>query len=95
MPRFVSEAIRPLGSFDADALQRGEPGLPSGFEWRGETLTIASVAGKRKGLKADRGDVYLRRHYFDVTLLGGRNATVYFERQAKRGQPRWFLYTID
>lgn len=95
MPHFVSEAIRPLGALDADVLQRGEPVPPSGFEWRGETLTIVAVNARRRGMKTDRGDVYLRRHYFDVSLLDGRHATIYFERQAKRGQARWFLYTID
>ena len=95
MSQFVSEAIRPLGVFDADALARGEPGAPSGFEWRGETLTIASIVATRKGTKSDRGDVYVRRHYFDVVLTDGRHATISFERQAKRGQPRWYLYTID
>lgn len=92
--QFVSEAIRPIGTFDADALERGEPGLASAFEWRGETLTIATIVRTRKGTKTDRGDVYVKRHYFEVMLLDGRSATIYFDRQAKSGQPRWWLYTI-
>jgi hypothetical protein len=36
-----------------------------------------------------------RRHYFEVELGDGAVAVVYFERQAKRGAPRWFLYTLD
>jgi hypothetical protein len=95
-PRFVSEAIAPVGDdFDVDALGRGEPGLPTAFTWRDETLTIAELLGKRKGTKVDRGDTYVKRHYFEVRLADGRNATIYFERQAKPGQPRWWLYTID
>lgn len=92
--QFVSEAIRPVGTFDADALECGEPGLASAFEWRGETLTIATIVRTWKSTKTDRGDVYVKRHYFEVTLLDGRSATIYFDRQAKSRQPRWWLYTI-
>jgi hypothetical protein len=93
---FVSEALRPVGiDFDADAMGRGEPGLPAAFEWRDQTLTIATVVRMWKGTKTDRGDVYVKRHYFDVELHDGRRATMYFERQAKPGQPRWWLYTIE
>jgi hypothetical protein len=94
--QFVSEAIQPLGEgFDTDAMGRGEPGLPYAFTWRDQTLTVAEIITKRKGTKVDRGDTYVKRHYFDVKLSDGRNATIYFERQAKPNQPRWWLYTID
>ena len=93
--RFVSEAIAPIGeNFDTVAMGRGEPGLPTAFQWRDEVLTIAGLTAARKGTKTDRGDVYVKRHYFDVVLSDGRTATIYFERQAKPTQPRWWLYTI-
>ncbi len=93
--KFVSEAVTPQGDFDADAIGRGEPGLPSGFTWRDQDLAIAGVRKTWKGHKTDRGDVYVKRHYFDVDLADGRVATLYFERQARPGQPRWWLYTIS
>ena len=92
--QFVSEAIAPGADFDTDAMGRGEPGLPNTFTWRSETLVIAELLVKRKGTKTDRGDVYVKRHYFDVRLADGRSATIYFERQAKANQPRWWLYTL-
>ena len=94
--QFVSEPIVPIGGdFDTDAMGRGEPGLPGAFSWRDETLTIVELRAKRKGTKVDRGDTYVKRHYFEVRLADGRDATIYFERQAKANQPRWWLYTID
>ena len=84
----------PIGSFDADAMVRAEPGLPPAFSWRGETLTVAGVVRTWKSHKVDRGDTYVKRHYYEVTLADGRTATIYFDRGARRDAPRWFLYTI-
>jgi len=39
--RFVSEAIRPVaGTGDMARMAIGEPGLPSGFVWRGRTISV-------------------------------------------------------
>ncbi|HEY8298365.1 MAG TPA: DUF6504 family protein [Candidatus Baltobacteraceae bacterium] len=94
--RFVSEPIEPAdASFDPETLARGEPALPAAFRWRDELLSIASTAQMRKSTKVDRGDTYVKRHYFDVILTDGRKASIYFERQAKRNHPRWHLYTLE
>ena len=93
--KFVSEAVVPQGDFDGRAVAHGEPALPTAFAWRDEILTIAAVVRTSRGLKEDRGDTYLKRHTYEVELTDGRAATFYFERQAKPGQPRWWLYTIS
>jgi hypothetical protein len=92
--QFVSEALVPAGDFEADPLERGEPGLPPAFVWRGAELRVAELRRTWRSTKTDRGDVYLKRHWFEVLLADGRTAVVYFERQARRGAPRWWLYTL-
>lgn len=91
--RFVSEPVD-VASFSDDAVGRGEPGAPQSFAWRDETYAVAKLLRVWKGTKNDRGDAYVRRHYFEVVLADGRTAVLYFERQAKRDAPRWWLYTI-
>ncbi|MGZ3522700.1 MAG: DUF6504 family protein [Vulcanimicrobiaceae bacterium] len=92
----VSEPLEAAGgSFDPDAMSRGEPSLPPAFHWRGEVLSIRLSVRTWRSTKTDRGDVYVKRHWFEVQLDDGRHATLYFERQAKRGQPRWWLYTVE
>lgn len=99
-PRLISEAIVPLaGSFDPAAMSRGEPGLPGGFSWRGKDLRIIACDRVWKKLGPEpSGELYLRRHYFQIRMEDGACWTVYCLRQpaasgaAKR---RWFLYSID
>jgi hypothetical protein len=94
--KFVSEEIVPTdGSFETSSMLRGEPSLPPEFTWRDETLTVGALRRTWRGLKEDRGDTYLKRHYFEFETGDGRVAVVYFERHARRGQPRWFLFTIE
>lgn len=97
--RFVSEPIDPArSSGDVAAMARGEPGPPTSFEWRGKRFSVARVVGTRKGMGEDRGDVYVRRHYFDIETDSGERMTIYFERNPlRRGarKPRWWLYTIE
>ena len=97
MPRrFVSEPLNAAGaSFDPATMSRGEPALPTAFEWNEERLTIRSTVRAWRSTKTDRGDVYVARHWFDVELDDGRRMIVYFERQARRNTPRWWLYTIE
>ena len=100
---FVSESIRPrAGSFDASAMGRGEPGLPSAFQWRDAWYDViecrtywkeTSSEGARAG-----GDVYLRRHCYELDMSDGSVWTVYCVRQPPRsGSPKalWYLYTIE
>ena len=95
---FVSEAISPeAGSFDAAAMARGEPGLPRAFAWRGRRFEVAQVYSTHKTSTPDRGEMYLRRHWFQVGTVSGERMTLYCERQTKnrsRPKARWWLYSI-
>jgi len=94
--QFISEPLRPLSeSFDAGAMVHGEPGLPHAFEWRGETLEIKTVLKVWRSTKEDRGDHYLARHWYEIETPDGRRCTIYFDRHAKSGKPRWWLYTLS
>jgi hypothetical protein len=102
-PDFVSEPIVPFrGTFDAQAMSRGEPGLPRGFTWRGTAYDVVERLARwkhssREGGRA-QGELYLRRHYYRLRMSDGSVWTVYFTRQASPGgspKRRWFLYGRD
>jgi hypothetical protein len=96
---FVSEPIVPAaGSFDATAMARGEPGVPRSFSWREKAYVVARVCSTWKSTGKDRGEVYLRRHWFDVETNSGERMTIYCERQAKntkKPKGRWWLYSME
>ncbi len=103
MAEFVGESITPhAGTFDTSRMARGEPGLPTGFVWRGRSVNVieelsAWKESSREGGRAT-GELYLRRHYFKLRMSDGSIWTVSFLRQAPRsGNPkkRWFLYTLE
>jgi hypothetical protein len=95
---FVSEAITPVpGSFDAAAMARGEAGVPRAFAWRGTRYELARLVSSWKSSSADRGEMYLRRHWFAIETRSGERMTIYCERQArnaKRPAQRWWLYSV-
>jgi Family of unknown function (DUF6504) len=93
---FVSQPIVPQGgSFDTETMSLGEPSLPPAFDWNGEELMVGDVRKVWRSHKDDRGDTYVKRHWFEFTTSNERVAVVYFDRGARRGQARWWLYTID
>lgn len=93
---FVSEALTPVGALhDADGPTTGEPAVPGSFRWRDEILEIVSVQRTWRSTKDDRGDTYLKRHWYEIALTDSRTAVIYFDRAAKRKSPRWWLYSID
>ncbi len=110
METFVSEPIEPAAAdsrpgaaieFDTAAMSRGEPGLPGGFRWRGETYLVRRVIRrwKQSGSEIGRanGEKYLRRHCFELAMSDDSVWSVYFLRLTPRsGSPRrrWFLYSI-
>jgi hypothetical protein len=93
---FVSEPIEPVGGAHPEAgpADRG-PAPPIAFRWRDEIIEIATIVRTWQSTKDDRGDTYLKRHWFETTLRDGRTAVVYFDRAARRGSPPWRLYTLD
>ena len=99
---FVSETIKPLeGSFNAAAMTRGEPGLPSRFLWRQTEYTIAEVLETWKETGPCRNgsnEFYLRKHWYKIKTADNIIMTLYFERQARsktQSKARWWLYTIE
>ena len=93
--KFVSEPLIPASDhFEIASMALGEPSLPPSFSWRDEILTVGEVLRTWRSTKADRGEDYLKRHWFEFDVTDGRRAVVYFDRGARRGTPRWWLYTI-
>lgn len=100
---FVSEPIAPAGgAFDTAAMARGEPGLPNAFTWRGTTYRVAGVEARWKDTSPEGGraggEVYLRRHCFELRMHDGQKWVVYFVRQNPRSGnrgARWYLYQVE
>jgi hypothetical protein len=96
---FVGEALIPTpGSFDATAMARGEAGCPREFTWRGETHQLAELLSSWKGTGKDRGETYLRRHWFRIRTTGGLTLSIYCERQSRntrKPNARWWVYTVQ
>lgn len=96
MTRFVSEALTASHECaDTGGLSRGEPPLPKEFGWREERLVVRDVVRTWRSTNTDRGDTYLARHWYEVALEDGRVAEIYFDRKSRRGEARWWLYTIS
>jgi hypothetical protein len=72
-----------------------EPPVPRVFLWDDRRLPIAAVLRSWRSTKSDRGDAYLKRHWFELETENGEKIEVYFDREARRGAPQWWLYTID
>jgi hypothetical protein len=100
---FVSEPITPdTGTFQAEVMARGQPGLPTGFTWRGTHYGIRELLEDWKFSEAwnhaPGGERYYHKHYFRVRTDTGETMTLYAVRNVKRGEnprKRWWLYAID
>ena len=95
MPRFVSEPVQPTGKTLATQATGGEPPVPGAFAWAGRELIVKTVLRTWRSTKDDRGDTYLKRHWFEIETLDGARIVVYFDREARRNQAHWWLYTIE
>ena len=95
---FVSEPIVPVaGTGDPTAMSRGEPGFPRQFAWRDRSYELAQLRESWKTSSRDRGELYLRRHWYRILTTTGEQMTLYCERQAKnakKSKSRWWLYSI-
>lgn len=92
---FVGKALVPDGALDTAALARGEPSLPQAFRYGDERLTVGRVLRAWRSTKDDRGDAYVKKHWFEFATTDGRLAVVYFDRGARKDAPRWWLYTLE
>ncbi len=96
-PQFVSERITcQTDAFDVSMLSRGEPSPPAGFTWRGQGYVVARTLATRRQLGDDRGDHYVRRHYYDIETSDALRMTLYFERNPSdhSKSKAWWLYTV-
>ena len=92
---FVGKAIAPEGAPDSAALSHGEPSLPAAFAYDGERIEVRELRKAWRSSKDDRGDTYVKKHWFEFETSDGRIAVVYFDRGARKGAPRWWLYTLS
>ena len=99
--RFIGEAVRPVaGTADTARMAVGEPGLPSEFVWRGRTVSIRAVLRSwRETGRCHHGspEMYVRRHWYEVTTVSDGTMTLYFDRQPRRRgrkEPRWWLFSM-
>ncbi len=96
-PRFISERIAPeAGTFDTATMSRGEPSLPRAFTWREQCYHVARTLATHRQMGEDRGDHYVRRHYFDIETTDALRMSLYFERNPSSHSKRkeWWLYTL-
>ncbi len=100
-PTFVSDPLKPVvGTADLNAMAAGSPALPREFTWRGKPLRISKVNRfwRETGpCKHGGGEVYARKHWFEVETESGQLAQIYFERQPRGGNKtkRWWLFSIN
>jgi hypothetical protein len=99
---FVSESIVPdAGTFDAGAMAKGQPGLPTGFTWRDQHYQIREALEEWKESEAEfhrSGEKYYRKHFWKIRVDTGQFMTLYAVRHVKRGQSakrRWWLLSVD
>jgi Family of unknown function (DUF6504) len=85
----------PTGAGFVTPARGDEPPVPRAFRWDGTILAIAEVVRSWRSTKADRGDVYLKRHWFELRAESGAKLEVYYDRAVRRGASPWWLYTID
>ena len=95
MRRFVSRPITPAGDGFVTGASGSEPPVPRAFVWNDRTLEITAVLRSRRTSKTDRGDNYLKRHWFELQTSDGAVIEVYYDREARRGSAPWWLYTIS
>lgn len=99
--RFIGAAIQPdAATFDTARMAAGEPGLPKVFNWNAHAIRIVSVIRTwRETGPCDHGsgDIYVRKHWYEVTTDTGQTMKIYFDRQprARQGKVRWWLFSVQ
>lgn len=96
---FLSELLLPAANPDTARMARGEPGLPTSFLWRNCEVRVALVlkSWKESGpCTHGSGELYLRKHWYQLRMHDGSLWTIYFERKPRSARDRthrWWLYT--
>jgi phosphoribosylglycinamide formyltransferase-1 len=98
--QFVSESITPVKGMAALARTTGGPALPRQFVWKERVLEIQEVIAcwRETGpCRHGSGEVYVRKHWYEVRTTSGAVAKLYFERQFRSTSQktrRWWLFSI-
>jgi hypothetical protein len=95
MREFIGRPIAPTGAELFTPATGSEPPLPRAFLWDGRTLVVTAVLRKWRSSRTDRGDLYLKRHWFELQTECGLKAEVYYDRESRRGRPKWWLYAVE
>ncbi|MGA8098227.1 MAG: DUF6504 family protein [Candidatus Cybelea sp.] len=95
MRKFVSRPIEPTGDGFITPAAGNEPPVPCAFLWGDRTLLITTVLRRWRSTKNDRGDAYLKRHWFELQTADGEKVQVYYDRESRRTSSAWWLYTIE
>ncbi len=91
---FVSKPLLPAGNGFVTPADGIRPPVPRTFAWKDRTLVITAVVRSWRSTKADRGDTYLKRHWFELETECGLKIEVYYDRETRRGASPWRLYTV-
>ena len=82
--KFVSEPIKPiLDTCDTKSMSVGSPGLPKGFIWRDQKVTITEIlyAWRSTGpCRHGSGEQYARKHWFEVKTSKHGTMKIYYNR---------------
>ena len=95
MRRFIGRPLAPAGENFVTEANGSDPPVPRVFHWEDRTLAIVSVLRTWRSTKNDRGDAYLKRHWFELRTEDGAAIEIYYDRESRRGASPWWLYTID
>lgn len=99
---FIGQPLKPErdgGSLGPPA--PGAPMLPRRFRLRQGVIEVSGVLRSWRETGPCRhgsAETYVRKHWFEVLLLDGTTARIYFERQARRGgspHTRWWLFSWE
>jgi Family of unknown function (DUF6504) len=79
----------------------GGPGLPREFVWRDQAVRVAEVLREWRDTGPchhGSGEMYVRKHWFEIRTSSGETMRLYFQRQPPRGSKpasgRWRLFSI-
>jgi hypothetical protein len=87
MRSFVGKALVPTGDGFLTAAGGNEPPVPRAFRYDGRTLVIATILRTWRSTKTDRGDAYLKRHWFELETADGQRAQIYYDRESRPANP--------
>lgn len=95
MRKFVSRPLEAAADGFVTPASGSQPPIPRVFRWDERTLVVTAVLRSWRSTKEDRGDRYLKRHWFELETACGLRLEVYYDRDARRGVSPWWIYTVQ